>query len=69
MKLGCEIRRAADAQPALANRARLFFRNIVSMQLNIFETREMCAEDAADCSATDDANLDLHAVFNSSAPE
>ncbi len=69
MKPRREIRGSADAQAALGDCARLFFRNVVSVHLNIFETRQMSAENAADRAAANDANLDLHAVFNSSAPE
>ncbi len=69
VKLGREIRDAADAQPALGDGTRLFFRNIVRVHLNIFETRQMSAENAADRPTANDANFDLHAVFNSSAPE
>ncbi len=69
MKPRREIRGSADAQAALGDCARLFFRNVVSVHLNIFETRQMSAENAADRAAANDANLELHAVFNSSAPE
>jgi hypothetical protein len=39
MKPRREIRGAADAQPALGDRARLFIRNVVSVHLSIFEAR------------------------------
>jgi hypothetical protein len=69
VKSSGEIRRAADAQAALGDGARLLFRNVVGVDLDIFEARQMGAENAADGSTTHDANPDRHAVFNSSNPE
>jgi hypothetical protein len=69
MKLGRKIRRATNAQPTLGDRSGLLFRNVVSVYLDVFEARQMRSENTADRATTNDANLDLHAVFISSAPE
>src|SRR2546422_334675 len=52
-----EVRRAADAQAARGNRARVFFPNVVGEDLGFARTRQMRRKNAADSSATYDADL------------
>src|SRR5260370_12841654 len=63
-----EIGGAADAQAAVVDRESMRLRNVVGVDFDIGEARKVGAEDAADGSATDDANLDAHAVFRASNP-
>jgi hypothetical protein len=34
--------------------------NIIGVNLDVFELREVCAENAADCSTTNNAHRDTH---------
>jgi hypothetical protein len=46
----------------------MFLRDIICVNLNIGQAREVRAKDAADGAATDDADLDSHALFRASNP-
>src|SRR5258707_2333189 len=54
MKARGEIGCSADAQATLVDGARVLLRNVVGMYFDIRETRQVCAENAADRAATDD---------------
>jgi hypothetical protein len=55
-----EFGRAADLQPILSDRVNIPFRDIVGMDFNIVEQRQMGANHASERSASDNANLHRH---------
>ncbi len=46
----------------------MILRDIVGVDFDIGQAREVSAEDAADGAATDDADFDAHALFRASKP-
>src|SRR6266404_682548 len=74
LRIGCgvqargEIDGATDAQPALVYGASMVLGDIIGVNFHIREARQVCAENAADSAASDDTNLDAHAVFRASSP-
>ena len=46
----------------------MFLRDIVGMDFDIGQAREVSAENTADGAAADDADRDVHALFRASKP-
>src|SRR5215470_13418180 len=63
-----EIGGSGDAETILIDRSHVLGRNVISVNLDIRQFRQMRAKDAADCPASHDANSHAHAVFSASSP-
>jgi len=55
-------------KPALVYGASMVLGDIIGVNFHVREARQVCAENAADSAASDDTNLDAHAVFRASSP-
>ena len=69
METRSKVGGAADAQPAFVDGTHMVFGDIVSVDFDILEAREVRSEKAADSAAADNADFHTHAVLRTSAPE